>query len=195
MPAKNIAKSADKMPNGQDRGVYTQQAHEFLNTHYKRLLKYAKYETRRNPDRSLDVLQSTCCAILEGRSNIRFDKFPLTYAHWMMKREVSRMFSSRAKKFESDLLPVPDCAAEEKAHEDVLSLVEELRPHLPQLKQSLTVVEAQHLEWWIDRVPYKDISQIHKVSKERVRKIREQVATKIRKNAVALFPTLKQGYL
>lgn len=196
MPAKNWKKSDQYMPNGQLKETFQKECHDFLETYYTQLLKYALYHEGGEKDRADDLLHKTILILMEGRDNINFHRAPRTYFNLMMRREKERRTRVKQPLFEGGLLiddreedlpfetPSPsdqqryeDWSADERANDPYKALA----GHFDALCKELTPTEVQHLDWYLDGLSREEMKQYHNVSNKRLDQLLTKARRKIKK--------------
>jgi RNA polymerase sigma factor (sigma-70 family) len=170
---------------------YRKKCDVFVEQHYKKLLSYALYATHRDKDKAEDLLQRVIITLLEGRTEVTFEKGSLKYIQNMIYNQYRNDCTKERIRMQHNYTL---CTSEESPKGD-RSYSTEFKEDLPYLLRHLTRQERQFIEWQLDgltmpqMIPLMDTP----LSKGRIHQIIKGAREKMRVAAEALLQAETSG--
>jgi RNA polymerase sigma factor (sigma-70 family) len=172
------------MPNGQNREVYTQQCHAFIEKHYERFVFYARKICQGDEELAREVLHDTCVGLLEGRYTVDINTMSLAYFYKMLRSYANpKRYSITRNATWVYGLNFDDTANPSDQNENISFLLE----HFDQLTKTLSKKQKQCLEWWLDGLTNKETMEIRHCTKSAAQDMLTRARKKIKKAAIALL--------
>jgi RNA polymerase sigma factor (sigma-70 family) len=164
---------------------YRKKCDAFVEQHYKKLRSYALFTTHRDVDRAEDLLQRVIIILLEGRTEVTFEKGSLKYIQNMIYNQYRNDCTKERIRMQHNYTL---CTSEESPKGDH-SYSGEFKEDLLYLLKHLTERERQLIEWQLDgltmtqMIPLMDTP----LSKGRIHQIIKGAREKMRVAAEALL--------
>lgn len=188
MPSVNMTESPRKERN---MTTYREVCDAFIEANYTRLYDYAMHKVRKDEERAQDLVQDICLRLVEGKTDIDFDKDPFAYIQSMMDTRLNRHARKAAvtEKFVTKEMEKPSAEEEFKRANRLDESFLGLRHDIPQLLSVLTPQERQYILWQMEGFTMPEmVKMLEKpVSTQRIQQVVKKAMEKMTEKATVLI--------